>query len=123
MKTFDDLQSFGKEGFEAYIASATALTKGFQSIAAESTDFSRKSFEKGAQAFEKVLSANSIEKAFEVQQGYAKEAFEAYVGQINKIGELYLAAAKEAYRPFESKFAQFSRLADETPLTTKPLTK
>lgn len=123
MKTFEDLQSFGKDGLETYVASATALTKGFQTIAAETADYSRKSFEKSAQAFEKVLSANSVEKAFEVQQGFAKEAFESYIGQMNKIGELYLAAAKEAYKPFESKLTQFTRVAGETPFRTTKATK
>ncbi len=123
MKSFEDLQSFGKDGFEAYVASATALTKGFQTIAAETADYSRKSFEKSAQAFEKVLAANSIEKAFEVQQGYAKEAFESYIGQMNKIGEIYLAAAKEAYKPFESKLVQYGKGAAEAPFSGKPATK
>ena len=33
MKTFEDMQVFGKEGFEAAVASSTALTKGLQAIA------------------------------------------------------------------------------------------
>lgn len=118
MKTFEDFQGIGKEGVEVYVASATAMTKGFQAMAAEAADFSRKSFEKSAQTVEKVLAAKSIDKAFEIQQGYAKETYEAYVGQMNKMGELYLAAAKEAYKPFESKFASFSVAA-----TTKPAAK
>ncbi|MGE0211948.1 MAG: phasin family protein [Parvibaculaceae bacterium] len=105
---FEDWQGFGKEGVEAYVASATAVTKGFQAMAAEAADYSRKSFEKGAQTVEKVLAAKSIDKVFEIQQGYAKEAYEAYLGEVNKLGELYLAAAKEAYKPFESKFAAFT---------------
>jgi len=105
---FEDWQGFGKEGVETYVASATALTKGFQAIASEAADYSRKSFEKSAQTFEKVLAAKSIDKVFEIQQGYAKEAYEAYLGEVNKLGELYLAAAKEAYRPFESKLAALS---------------
>ena len=47
IKSFENFQAFGKEGFEAYVASATAMTKGFQTIAGEMADYSRKSFEKG----------------------------------------------------------------------------
>ncbi len=107
MKSFEDFQAFGKESLDAYVASATALTKGFQAIAAETADFSRKSFEKGTQAFEQATQAKSLDKVFELQQGYAKEAYDSFLGQVNKIGELYMAAAKDAYRPFESKFAEF----------------
>lgn len=108
IKSFEEFQVFGKEGMEAYVASATAFTKGLQTIAAETADYSRKSFEKGAAAAEKVMAAKSIDKAMEAQQGYAKDAYEALVGQMNKIGELYVATAKEAYKPFESQISQFS---------------
>ena len=29
------------------------------------------------------------------------------MGEVNKMGELYMAAAKEAYKPFEGQLAQF----------------
>ena len=89
IKSFEDFQAFGKDSVDAYVASATALSKGFQTITAEAVDYSRKSFD----------------KALEVQQGYAKEAYEAFLGQMNKFGELYLATAKEAYKPFEAKLS------------------
>jgi len=38
---FDSVQQIGKEQFEAASASAAAVTKGWQSIAAETTDYSR----------------------------------------------------------------------------------
>ena len=106
MIKFDEFQTFNKDGIEAFIASATAWTKGIQAIALESADFSRKSFEKNAQAFEKVLGAKSIDKAVEAQQGFAKEAYESYVGQLNKISEIYLSTAREAYKPLETQFTQ-----------------
>lgn len=108
IKSLEDIQSFGKDGVDAYVASATALTKGFQTIAAENVDYSRKLLEKGSEAFEKAASAKSFDKVIEVQQSYAKDAYEAFLGQVNKLGELYLATAKEAYRPFESKLASFT---------------
>jgi hypothetical protein len=106
MIKFDEFQSINQVGIEAFIASATAWTKGMQAMAIESADFSRKAFEKNAQAFEKVLGAKSIEKAVDFQQGFAKDSYESYVGQINKIGELYLSTAREAYKPIETQMAQ-----------------
>jgi len=107
IKSFEDFQTFGKDGFEVYVASATAMTKGFQAIAQEAAEFSRKSFEKNTQAFEQAVSAKSFEKVVELQQAFAKDAYESFVGEVNKIGEIYATAAKEAYKPFESKFASF----------------
>lgn len=105
MKNFEDVQNFGKEGFDAWVASATALTKGYQAVAQEVAEFSRKSLELNTQTFEKAVAARSIERVVEVQQGYAKEAYEAALAQANKLGELYVAAAKDAYKPFEAGFA------------------
>jgi phasin family protein len=119
MIKFDEFQSINKDGMEAFIASATAWTKGMQAMATESADFSRKTFEKNAQAFEKVLGAKSIEKAVEAQHVLAKDAYEAYVGQINKMGEIYMKTAREAYKPLESQLAQS---ADSVANATKAAT-
>lgn len=103
----DEFQTFGKDGFEAYVASSNALTKGFQAIAQETADFSRKSFEKGTAAIEKLTASKSLEKAIEAQQAFAKESYEALVAQMTKMNELYINTAKEAYKPFEASFAAF----------------
>jgi phasin family protein len=105
IKSFEEFQTLGKDGFEAYAASANALTKGFQAIAQEAADFSRKSFERSSEVIERAVATKSFDKALEVQQGYAKEAYEAFVGEWSKLSELYIATAKEAYKPFESSMA------------------
>lgn len=107
MKSFEEFQSFGKDGFEAYVASSSALTKGFQAIAQEAADYSRKSFEKGTAAFEKLSASKSFDKALEVQQAIAKESYESLVAQMTKLNEMYIATAKEAYKPFEASLAAF----------------
>jgi hypothetical protein len=107
MFKFDQFQSFGKEGYEAVLASGAAVTKGYQTIAQEYADYSRKSFEKSTEAAEKAFATKAFDKALEVQQGYAKESYDAFVGQATKLGEMYVATAKEAYKPFESNLAAF----------------
>ena len=107
MKSFEEFQTFGKDGFEAYVASTNALNKGFQAIAQEAAVFSRKSFEKGTAAFEKLSASKSFDKALEVQQSLAKESYESLVAQMTKLNEMYIATAKEAYKPFEASLAAF----------------
>ena len=107
MKSFEDIQVAGKEGFEAFTASSTALTKGYQVVAQEVADFSKKSFEKSASVWQNAVAAKSFEKAIEVQQAFAKETFDATVAEFTKLGELYTAAAKSAFKPYEATFAAF----------------
>ncbi|MEM7424948.1 MAG: phasin family protein [Pseudomonadota bacterium] len=106
IKSFEEAQNWGKQGFEAYVASATAWTKGLQGIATEVADYSRKSFEEGTAMVEKAVAAKSFDKALEVQQGYVKSASEAYVGEMTKLGEMYKEAAQEAYKPFEASISK-----------------
>lgn len=107
MKSFEEFQTFGKTGMEAYVASSTALTKGFQAMAQETADFSRKSFEKSTATFEKLAAVKSFDKAVEAQQAFAKESYETMVAQMTKLNELYLNTAKEAFKPFEASLAAF----------------
>ena len=83
-----------------------AVSKSSQAIAVEVADYSKKAFEDGTAAFEKLLGAKSIEKVIEVQQVYLKDAYEGFVAQAAKFGELYADLAKETYKPYESYLAK-----------------
>jgi len=98
---FDSLQKQGQESFDAAMKAATLVSKGFQDLASETADYSRKSFEATSAAAEKLMSTKSLEKAFEVQTDFAKASYEAFVAQANKVGAIYADIAKEAYKPFE----------------------
>jgi phasin family protein len=69
-------------------------------------DYSKKSFEEGTAALEKLFGVKSIEKAIELQTEYAKTAYEGFVAEATKIGEMYSSLAKESYKPFESMMAK-----------------
>jgi hypothetical protein len=107
MFKFDDIQAYGKNGYEASMASTAAMTKGYQSIAQEVADFSRKSFEKNTAVVEQAIAVKSFDKVLEVQQAFAKESYDTLVAEAAKISEIYVAAAKEAYKPFETSFNNF----------------
>jgi hypothetical protein len=44
MFKFEDYQVYGKNGYEAMVASATAWSKGYQAMTQEMVDFSKKEF-------------------------------------------------------------------------------
>ena len=106
VKNFEDLQQVGKDNVEVAMKSVGVLSKGAQAIAVEVADYSKKSFEDGTAALEKLFGVKSFEKAIEVQTEYAKTSYEGFVAKASKIGELYADLAKESYKPFESMFAK-----------------
>jgi phasin family protein len=82
------------------------VSKSAQAIAVEIADYSKKSFEDSTAALEKLFGVKSIEKAIELQTEYAKSAYEGFVAEATKIGEMYTALAKETYKPFEAVLAK-----------------
>ena len=63
LKGFEEFQKVGKDGFDAAVKSFGEMNKGFQAIAAEVTDYSKKAFEDGTRAFEQLIGAKSVEQA------------------------------------------------------------
>jgi hypothetical protein len=102
LKNFDEMQKLGKDNMDATMKSFGAVSKGVQAIAVEVADYSKKSFEEGTAAAEKLFGAKTIEKAIEIQTDYAKSAYEGFVAGATRIGELYADLTKETYKPFES---------------------
>ena len=102
MKSFEDMQKLGKDSADATMKSLGALTKSAQAIAMEMADYSKKAFEDGAAATERLFGAKSLESAVEVQSDYLKGAYEGFMSQTAKLGQLYSDLAQEVYKPFES---------------------
>jgi hypothetical protein len=102
LKNFDDVQKYGKDNMDATMKVWGQMSKSVQAIAAETADYSKKSFEEGSATLEKLFGAKSLDKAIEIQTAYAKSAYEGFVAQATKLGELYADLAKETYKPFES---------------------
>jgi phasin family protein len=106
VKNFEDMQKLGKVNMDATLTSLGVLSKGFQTIAVEMADYTRKAFEDGSAAAEKLFGAKSLDKAVEVQSEYVKTAYEQFVTQATKFGELYAGMAQEAYKPFETNMTK-----------------
>jgi hypothetical protein len=104
LKGFEDFQKVGKDGFDAAVRSFGEVNKGFQAIAAEVTDYSKKAFEDGTRAFEQLIGAKSVEQAVEIQSQYAKKAYDNYIAEVSKLGEMYVGLARDAYKPVETAF-------------------
>jgi len=99
-KIADELQSFGQEGFDNYFRSFGQLSKGYQAIAAEWTDYSKQVFENSTKAYEKMVGAKSVEDAIEVQTKYAKKAYDAHIAEMTKLGEMYASLMQTAFNPW-----------------------
>lgn len=105
-KNLEDMQKVGKEQFDAVAAISNNFSKGLQQIATETAEYTKKSFESANAVTEKLVGAKSLEAAVEVQTEYAKSAYEAFVAQAKKMGDLYTSLAKDTFKPVEMAVAK-----------------
>jgi phasin family protein len=106
----EEIHKLGKDSMEMAMSSFGALSKSAQAIVVEVVDYSKKSVEGSAAAWEKLMGVKSVEKAMEVQSEYLKSSYEGFVAEATKLSELYVDLAKEAYKPFESALAKASTM-------------
>jgi hypothetical protein len=109
VKNIEDVQKLGKDNMDAAMNSLGAMSKGLQAIAAEAADYSKKSFEQVAATAEKLVGAKSLEKAVEVQSEFVKSAYEGFVSQAVRFGELYADLAQLTYKPFEGYVSKVAK--------------
>ena len=81
INNFEEIQKVSKDNMDTAMKSFGAVSKTFQAIATEVTDYSKKSFEEGTAALEKLMGAKTLEKAIEVQTDFVKSAYEGFVSR------------------------------------------
>src|ERR1700752_1698431 len=98
LKNFEGFQKCDKDTVDTCMKQFGSVSKGWQAIPTEFADYSKKSFEDGSAALEKLFGAKTLEKAIEVQSDYVKTTYEGFVAEATKLGELYTDLAKESYK-------------------------
>ncbi|HTQ14429.1 MAG TPA: phasin family protein [Rhizomicrobium sp.] len=104
VKNYDHFVGYGKDTAEAYLKAANAAGKGFETLHNEIYGFSKQSIEDSIAATKAVLGAKSVHEAFELQTDFARTAFDAYVGQMTRLGEIFTATAKETFEPIQGRY-------------------
>ncbi|KQT48734.1 hypothetical protein ASG43_07685 [Aureimonas sp. Leaf454] len=113
MSSFETAGMISKDTLDTTMKSFSAVTKGLQQVASETTEFTKTSYEKSAKMMEQMLQMRSLDKVVEVQTDFAKSAYQAWVSQATKIGEIYSDMARESYKPFETAIAAVAAKSGE----------
>jgi hypothetical protein len=96
-----------QSGFEAASRSLTEANRGFQTMAAELTDFSKRRWEDVFRAWEQLLRARHLGDMVEAQTQYAQRAFDAYTSELAKLGEMCVDMMRDASKPVEEGSRKF----------------
>lgn len=106
MFNFDDANKKGKEAMDTAMKGYSEVAKGFQAIATETSEYSKKSFQDMASFMEALSGVKSIEAALELQSRYMKTSYEGFVAEATKLSEMYADLAKTVYKPYEMPLAK-----------------
>jgi phasin family protein len=98
-----EAQAFGKQNFEAWMASAAAAQKGFETISARTVAFQKEAMEKHVAAAKSLMTSKSVQEFVEKQNDYAKTSFEAYVAELTSVSGLVQGVAKDAIAPINDR--------------------
>lgn len=100
IQPFDQLQKFGQDQFEAAVKVMGTFSQGAQTIAADSAELAKKTFENGSSAVEQLLGARSPDKIMEIQADFVRKSYDGFVSHSAKLNEFYTTLASEAFRPY-----------------------
>jgi len=107
-----DIAEFGKDNAAAVTKANAALVEGFDVIGKELTGYARHSLEQTVEVTTKLISAKTLDEVIQINQAYAKTAFEALVANATKISEIGVKVSNEAFQPLSAHVgATFVKLA------------
>ncbi len=105
-----EVGAMGKENMEAWIASATAASKGMEALSQRAVAFSKTAMESHVAASRAMMTAKSVQELVERQSEYARSAFDAYVAELNKMSDLMTGMTKDALKPLNERMSAVSHL-------------
>jgi hypothetical protein len=85
------------------VAPANPALIDFQTIAMAYGNYTRKSLEQTRSLFERLAGVRSLDKAIEIQTEFAKQAYETFLTESQKIRELYSGLAKQNFEALLSR--------------------
>ena len=98
-----EASAFGKENMEAWVASASAAHKGFETLSARTVAFQKQALENHVAATKSLMTSKSVQEFVEKQNEYARGAFDAYVAELTSWSDLAQGIAKETLAPINER--------------------
>lgn len=107
-KNVDNVSSLAKETLDAVVKSANLAAKGAEKITSEAVSASKDNIEKTISASKDFSNIRSVDQFVSAQTQFSKQMFEQYIGQMTKIGDLFISVSKEVSEPINKSVNSFS---------------
>lgn len=110
LAALSEASAFGKQNVEAWLASAAAAQKGFETLSARTVAFQKAALENHVAATKSLMTSKSVQEFVEKQNDYAKTSFEAYVAELSTFSDLVAGVAKDTFQPINERVSAVGQL-------------
>ncbi len=110
LAALSEASAFGKQNVEAWLASAAAAQKGFETLSARTVAFQKAALENHVAAAKSLMTSKSVQEFVEKQNDYAKTSFEAYVAELSTLSDLVAGVAKDTFQPINERVTAVGQL-------------
>lgn len=102
-KTVDEVAAFGKANLDAYLKAGSTLAKGFEEMTRAVAAYGQVNVSTTVDATKALFGAKTIHDVANLQNDFAKKAFDSLVTETTKLGELSVRVANEAIEPLNAR--------------------
>jgi len=104
MKNVEDIQNMqqvGQQNVDAAVQGLTEVNKGVQAIGVAMSEYAKRTMERNTEVAGRLAGARSVEQFMEIQSEHIRSAYEEYMAETSRIGNIYAEMAHDMFKPFE----------------------
>jgi phasin family protein len=102
-KNFEEIVKLNRQTVEAMVVAGTAATKGIETLSAENLAFAKARFDETVGNAKAMFGARTLQEVVELQTDISRSAFDAFMSQTTKVGEMAAKLAQEAFAPINAQ--------------------
>ena len=102
-KGYGELAALSKENLEAFVQSSQIVAKGAETFGKEWMGFAQAAVEQNVAAVQNLVAAKTLKELVELQNDWAKKAFDTAVAESAKLSEMGVKTANDAFEPIKTR--------------------
>ncbi len=103
MGAFGDINTFSRDNIEALVESMTTAGKSVEQLNTHVIAYTKEAVEESVSIAKRLAGAKSVQEVIEVQTGYAKTSMDKYMGEVNKVTDLFASSMKDTFKPLNAR--------------------
>ncbi len=102
-KGYGEFAVISKENLEAFVQSSTVVVKGAEIFGKEWMGFAQAAVEQNVAAIQSMVAAKTLKEVVELQNDWAKKAFDSAVAESARLSEMGVKTANDAFEPIKAR--------------------